>query len=274
MTHHRPYRVKYCRILRDSLAEREMTAKQLSDAVGRSKSWTSQILNGKRSLRPDGAERLARALRLPEPRRRELITLVQMDREVPGTSRQRPMGASELVESPERARRGLAEWYVGAIVELSGCEGYKPDPGWIAATLRPRITPAQAKDAMDRLVRIGLLDTAYRRIASKGDFGFSTAPDAEMSPAAKVFHRGLNDLATEALERNQSNEQFFRGGCVALSDDNLKEFRTRVAAIASEYLDAPMPESGTPNRIYLFNVGYFPASLYTDTEYDPEDLPE
>lgn len=112
----------------------------------------SEIINGKRPLTPKLRDKIGRALDMsPE--------------EIKAYSA-RPHGNSsgDFKESKETPYAQLAldsfyiisEWYHYGILQLLRTKGFKNNPQWIAKRLG--INPIQAKLAVERLIRVGILE--------------------------------------------------------------------------------------------------------------------
>jgi uncharacterized protein (TIGR02147 family) len=104
------------------------------------------------------------ALGLDEDDARCFAALVDREHGATLSARRRANAALAAARAFHAARRLddltcrlFGEWYLQAIAELARCEGFRPDPEWIADVLRPRIAPADAESAIDTLCELGLL---------------------------------------------------------------------------------------------------------------------
>ncbi|MEO0602403.1 MAG: TIGR02147 family protein [Myxococcota bacterium] len=270
----------YIAMLKEHMEWRGMTGRALSEAVGRSRPWMSQVLNGRRALVPKLAVAVAEALEMNVRHQEQFVSLVEIawERSVYGSDVAeaflRTQPAVHATEAEIEAQRPLAKWYVAAVLELAACDGYRPDPRWIAATLEPTIEPEQAQEALDALKEIGLLQ-------SDGCLGKGPPPEItniDMGEALasdmKSFHRSVLALGSAALQRFRPSERYFRGTCMALSEAAASQFRERLHALFLEFMEHAANDPAATNRVYMSSLAFFPASLFTDTEYEPDELEE
>ena len=218
-------------------------------------------------------------LEVTDAERREFLSLVEMDQpySVLGKERARSVLSAQAAEEASRRTsvqvlKHLSQWYVGAILELARCEDYEPDPSWIAATLRPRIAVVEAERALATLRQVGLLDEELQIPERPVDISSTMVVPLELDDYAQQFHTSVFELGAGAIGRYRANERFVRSACVALSDETVKKFMPRIQQLSMELIHARNEETSTPNRVYFMSVAFFPASLYSDTEYDPEQL--
>jgi len=272
-------RREYLRRLRALIRDSGLTDRAVAERTGRSRAWMSQVMNGRRRLLPEAALLLLDALDADERSRREILSLVDLAGTSTVLAKEQARavllaGAAEdaAQSTPLRVMEATATWYAAAIVELARCESYLPDPEWIAATLVPRITSEQARSSLLALREVGLLDD---------DFELPEAPPTAITPSdvpealdelAKGYHESVLQLGAASVRRFRGNERVVRGACVALSDEAADRVRQRLGDLVREICHASQTDPGPPNRVYFLDVAFFPASLYTDTDYDPTDL--
>lgn len=237
------------------LEDRRLLQKDFAKLMGRSPAWASQILSGRRSLQRDGAERIAEVLKLDDIERWDLLHLV--DRAASPTPTQRRAGSEEPAT--------LDRWYVSAILELTGCDGYQPDPEWVAAELRPRITPDEAREALELLAARELLAPDHRLVP-----GRIIEPRRGIH-AADAGAKASLEIALDALDRFPPNVRQHVVAHVALSEEGYVRFLTRARQLLADTLRAADDEED-PNRVYQVALTAFPVTLYTDAALHPKDV--
>ncbi|MEN0064602.1 MAG: TIGR02147 family protein [Myxococcota bacterium] len=270
----------YRAYLRNALKELGIKQIALARKMAMSPAWLSQILNGRRKLDPELAERCADALDFSERKRLEFLSLVE--REVGNSTiiRGRAQRLLSGIRKPEVAsvtrpefQRQLSAWHIGAVLELARCEEYQADPGWVAATLRPRITVDQAHHALSCLTTYGYLDADFRLVADAPDAG----TDREVEPGRKSndiaeYHLLSLELAKRALTTVPPSDRLFLGASLALSESDFQELKNRFEEVVVQTLSASAQES--PNRVYQISTAVFPVSLYSDSVEDPRTFAE
>ncbi|MEM6926923.1 MAG: TIGR02147 family protein [Myxococcota bacterium] len=261
----------YRRFIREHLQQSGLLQKELAAEVDRSPAWVSQMLAGKRPLRAPMARRVGEALKMSARDRLRLEALVESEDKrslVDHDAEPAPFVKAELglfTEGPLDSR--LDTWQLCAVYQLALCDAYRPDPAWIAATVRPRMDEAEARSALETLRARGLMDDAGHLSDEAGSASDNAGPDPE---ACAAYHEQALDCANHALQQAASNERAFVGGCVALSEDDYERFRQHLQSIVLHILRTSAKQ--TPNRLYQVNLAVFPVSLYSDSAADPQTI--
>jgi len=249
--------------------------------VGCSPSLVAGVVKGTRNLNGDYLDAFGARLRLGAERRRYFNLLVALNQ---ARSKADEEAAWHRIATTRRFRKAhrvlgdrfalMAEWYHGVILELSRCRGFRPDPQWIARALQPRITPAQARAALERLVSVGLLrerDGALTPtdemlvIADGSDPERAEALAAEQVQqlALHKLHRWFIQRAPAAMEEFTPSERMLNGGTLAVSEELLPELFEDIAAFQKRLLEKALTGQGEPTRVYQLNIQFFPLSQRT-----------
>lgn len=270
----------YRGFLREAMKQRGLTQRSLAEAMGRSESWVSQMLNQGRPLKTKDADQVAQILHLGEEDRLRFLATVEVQEGESQLNRDRAMAmlvsmdkAEEAEDLTEEHLYALSEWHVGGILELARCEGYRPDPRWIAATLRPQISIEKAKKTLQALIRLGRLGRdgfPAKRIVQLQTK--RTIPRGRLGEAARKFHRRSRELSLATVDDFRHTERLTLASCIAMSEEGFATFRKRVEELLNQMLVEGTYQTDEPNRVYLFTADLFPVSLFSDTEYDPEDV--
>jgi uncharacterized protein (TIGR02147 family) len=153
--------------------------------------------------------------------------------------------------------RVVSDWYHLAIVEMTELKDFKTDPRWISLRLGGSVNEGQVQEAIDRLVRVGLLERQADGSLKKSKSHYATSSDIP-SRAIRSFHRQMIEKALEALESQSVEERDVTAHIVATSRAKIPEakrmirdFRRRLA----EYLESP----GDADTVYQLNVQLFDA---------------
>ncbi len=272
---------RYVPFLDGLLKARGLSRTEFARRMGRTKAWATMLLRGQRGLVPLNIDAVAKVLDLDEAERLELKARVEHSQANSSDARQRAerylegLEGRRAAEHTSRLAKCVASWRVGAVLELARCEGYRPDPRWIAFTVYPRITVAQATEALDVLRELGMLDDDYQLADVPPNLGTQTdiLDDAELSAMARAIHREGFAIAADAVDVFAGNERLVQSGIVALTEDGFAKLREGIQELlASAFFGASPAEEEKPTRLYRLLLGLFPASLYTDTEYDPTEI--
>ena len=167
--------------------------------------------------------------------------------------------AAEPAELPTRiaadAFAAIADWHHYAILELTFVDGFDPDPKWIARELR--IGVAEARAAVDRLLRLGLLRREGGRLGKSARFT-TNYEEGFTAPALKELQRQILAQALAAIDGAAPEDKDITSMTMAIDPDRLPEARRRIRAFRRElcaYL-----EQGKPTRVFTLGLQLFPVS--------------
>lgn len=149
----------------------------------------------------------------------------------------------------------LSNWYPLVIKELLLLPNFNPQPKKIAQKLDFKITPQQAKEAIELLVRLGLL-----RVSSKGELESTNqnmqTPDVAKSEAVSSFHRQMITLAKDSIDKQSSEERCLSALTFAVRKKDLSEAFRRIHEFRNE-LDTYFSRGKPYDAIYQLNVQLF-----------------
>jgi uncharacterized protein (TIGR02147 family) len=152
----------------------------------------------------------------------------------------------------------LAKWYVVAIYVLLDLKKFSPDPQWIAKRLGNKITPNQAKEAIETLLRLGMIENdpelGYRQIP-----GPVTVADDTRSMAVYYYHQSMIRLAAEALRTLAPSEREMNGATITIPKDKLPEIKEKIRAFRKE-INQLGSSLENPDELYQLNIQFFPLT--------------
>lgn len=207
-------------------------------ALGIDMSTMQRLLLQAVHLPPDAVERLPAALWAEGDEAAYLLDLVKLSNP---SSAEEHAEAQDRVLAARRARgvaaidgevgRLIASPVLSAVHELVGCPGFREDPRWIAATLRPPVTTEVAADALVQLVEIGVVGRGTDgRLAQTSPVVQSAQFPVEVAAFQGVdaaFERAADDVARgEAVLSRQM--------ALRLDADGLERLLARTAALRGE----------------------------------------
>ncbi len=223
------------------------------------------VVARRRNLTPATAAGVARATDLTEEQATFFRALVELDQA------DSPEGRAAALSDVRAARRFrearkldgdaveyLSCWYYPAVRELATCRGFRPDPEWIAAELRPRVTVAQAARALELLVSLGLL-VVEDGVARVTDVSLAT-PHEVAAVAAYAYHREMLERATEALQTAAPSERHFCAVTVAVPDALVPTLKRELDALQERLLDLCDGAEAPRDRVYQVNLHLLPLS--------------
>ena len=209
-----------------------------------SKSALANVLSGARTPRSGTLDAFARAMSLLPSERNYLGLLVELS-EAEGLDRRREVMerilASERYQQVRQAERGsedelfryIEHWWVPAIRELAALPAFRPDPEWIAGTLRPKITVEQARDALDRLFELDLLRYGPDGTVERCEIQFRTETLARQAALLHLYRKAIPELL-QRVNHVAESEHHVMAATVILPPDLMDEARGRLTATVNQ----------------------------------------
>lgn len=258
-------------LLKEELFERQLrnpnySLRSYARALGVSAGFLSPLLTGKKRVSPERATEILARLKWPERKEKIFRKAVQWSR---AGDAERPLIEESLVEllrSGEKEEldverfRVISRWYHGAILSLSEIEDFQPDPHWIAQRLA--ITEMEADLALERLLRLGLLEREATGRCKRGSGLFSTG--GMSSDVIRQYHRELFQKAIRAIDERDFSERELYNLTIATNPDHLTEVREKLPKLCRELRDDL--KVGKKTRVYQLSVALFPLDRKTESE--------
>jgi uncharacterized protein (TIGR02147 family) len=223
------------------------------------------VINGRRNLTPTMAGRFAETCGLAKDAARYFVALVAFNqatdteerqaryRELSGFRRYRRAQKLELAEAAYHST-----WYLPAIRELVLSPAFQEDPAWIAATLRPPIKESEARQALDTLLELGLLErNAAGQLAQKARL-VSTGPETTGLHITN-YHAEMMRRATIAMASVPAAERDISSLTLCLGPGGLATLKGRIQALRRELLELSESEA-EPSQVVQLNFQLFPLS--------------
>lgn len=263
--------------LRDWFAARKAADKRYSHrlfarrAGVSSPSLLKEVIAGRRNLTAATLAGFLNALNLSEDDAAFFQALVQLDQAATDEERN---AAWEQVASSRRFRsarpiegatvRYLSNWYCPAIRELALCGTFQNDPDWVRQQLQPRITRAEARQALETLFALGLLEEDDQGKVRAVDVSLAT-PHEVAGLAAHNYHHQMLQQAWDSIERADPDERHLLGVTVAIPEALVPLLKRELDAFQERLLhlcdDAIAGEEAQPaERVFQLQLGLFPLT--------------
>lgn len=262
-----------------------MSYRRFSDraGLGNQPSALKNVILGRETLGPDRLEKFINAMRLSAEDAEMFRLLVYRDQARNDEERARWVQATvelrRLSDAKQIGRPGLsyaARWAPVAIRELVMMAGFHEDPDWIAWALRYRVTPGEAAEAVETLLRSGRLvrDEQGRLIAPADEDLVTTPPDGS-GEHGLAHHRQMHALAGDMFVKDGdplAPGSYFRSYChyrsatLRLHPDDRKALHQYLERVQNEVLARFDKPSG--RQVMQLNMHLFPLSLVLP---EPED---
>lgn len=151
-----------------------------------------------------------------------------------------------------------SEWYIPAVRELAVRQDFEEDPAWIARTLLPPISAAQAKRALSVLTELGLLvrNDAGRLVQPEE---LVETPEGPLGHHVVEFHRAMMAHAAGALDLVPREEREIASLTLCISDAQFDQLKAELAALRSVLLQRYRSDDSA-ERVVQLNFQMFPLS--------------
>ncbi len=246
-------------------ASRTFSYRAFSMRVGvSSPNHLKRIMDGERSLRGELVERYAKALGLSQSERRYFAALVQFTDA--GDSKQREQAyrvlrsfrqyqdAHQLDESHAAYHES---WYIPAVRELASRHGFRADPAWIAAQVRPKIKVREARAALETLFALGLLSEVDGEVV-KADAVLTTGAQTRGAHITR-YHRVMLERASACIDEFPAAERDLSAITCCVDADSLPAFREMIADFRRQCV-AFAEQSKRPRQVLQLNIQLFPLT--------------
>lgn len=230
-----------------------------------SPNYLKLVMDGDRNLTPEMAERFAAACGLKGDAASffcELVGFNQARNAAERSERYAKLTTFRKYRAAHRLELAQAayheKWYLPAIRELAARSDFRPDPAWIARTLIPPITPAEAAAALEKLRELGLLVVDEEGRWRQGEALVTTGEETRRLHV-RAYHRTMIQRAIEAMDEVRREERDISSLTLCLGPTGLQRFKERLQRFRRELLELSALESD-PQQVVQINFQLFPLS--------------
>lgn len=237
-----------------------------------SPSLLKDVLEGRRRLTAESAQKFGKAMGLGEPERKYLAALAGFTGA--RSAENRSTAFSELVRLRRQAfvkvldpRQYVAwtTWHHMAIRELVGLEGFREDPEWIASVLEPAIKPREAQKALADLQEIGLLRRGTSGRLEVADPVISSEYEVP-SPVIRHFNQQMIQLGQTASDRIAPAQREISGLTLGVSGECYDRIKERIRLFKQEMMELILDDRQPATVVAQFNVQLFPLARPSHTQ--------
>lgn len=268
---YRDYR-QFLRAFYDARRSSGMSYRAFSRAAGLgAPNYLKLVIEGKRNLSLDMAERFAHACRLNEEGTEYFRTLVQFNQA--GTDEERNALHERLLKFARfrsAQRLDLAEkeyhstWYIPAVRELVACTNFVEEPAWIAQQMQPEISEAEASNALSVLHRLGLVERDDSGRLQQATRAVSTGQQAS-GLYIRNFHAEMMQRATLSMQLVPPDQRYISGLTLSVSRHTFNEVERRIIEFREE-LKALCDTDPLPDAVVQLNFQLFPLTRITSKD--------
>jgi uncharacterized protein (TIGR02147 family) len=236
-----------------------------------SPNYLKLVIQGERNLTASMAVRFAKACNLQDESADYFANLVRFNQAKTLAERDRvyqDLNAFKRYRSCQRLELAHAaycsNWYMPAIREMAARADFREDPKWIAKQLWPSIKPSQAANALDDLLRIGLLQRNSNGRIFQGTPFVTTGAETEDMHVAQ-YHRAMMVRAAEAIDSIPASERDISSLTFCFSRNGITELKKRMRLFRQEIIGIAEAEPA-PHQVFQLNLQLFPLSISGDGE--------
>lgn len=226
------------------------------------------VIDGKRNLSSDMAERFAMACRLNVEATeyfKLLVAFNQASNDEERNALHERMTSFSRFRSTQRLdlaeKEYYSSWYIPAVRELVVCSGFSEDPAWIANTLKPSISEKEAARALEVLLSLGLVERDERGQLVQSSRAVTTGVQAS-GLYVRNYHAEAMQRAVQAMQTVPSEERYISALTLSASASTLADVRRRVIEFRQE-LVALCDADPAPTQVFQLNLQMFPLSQST-----------
>jgi uncharacterized protein (TIGR02147 family) len=233
------------------------------------------VMDGKRHLSQESAERFAKAFGLDDLEQKYFLALVRF--QVSSSMKEKEKLLLEITElkrseSPfkleERHLQVLERWWHLPIRELTALPDFRNSSKWISRILRPGIKLEEAAESLSLLKELGL-------IQKKGDSWKPAQKTVKTDPQvssvlAAHFHREMIRLGGEAITRFPPEQREITGAVLRLSLEDMEKVKGLVRKFQETLLNLAA-NSRNADQVFALNLQLFPLALVNRPKRINED---
>lgn len=237
----------------------------------KSPNFLKLVMDGERNLGPETVPKFVKALGLSGEAASffgDLVTFNQADTVAEKNRAFERISASRRFRMAKRIDgdlfKYLSHWYYPAVRELAARQDFKENPKWIAARLRPKITPAEAGSALDLLLSLGLLVRDQDGRIVRGEPTLTTDHQVR-SLGARNFHRQMLERASDSIETVPAVHRDLAALTVCVTPATAAVVKDRIHKFREE-LTQICDADTVGSVVYQLNIQWFPLSAIPGEE--------
>jgi uncharacterized protein (TIGR02147 family) len=222
------------------------------------------IMQGKRRLTTAIALRLASYLKFSKREHRYLLALVRYsDARTPA---EKQYAFEELLQLrqhpstpvPPDSYRFYEKWYYSVVRAVLDVERINDDYQRLAALLRPAITVAQAREAVELLLELGMIVRDETGVLRPAHSAISTG-DAWQGAVIHNLQRQFIELSKESLDRFDKKERDISNLTITVSGQTYDLIKKKVAELRSQIMAMACADTA-PDNVLQVNIQLFPLT--------------
>lgn len=223
------------------------------------------VIDGRTNLSEASIEKICTALKLRQDESAHFKNLVMLNQAKTSELRAK---FSQLILRSKAYRKAhplkesqlnyYSQWYYVVIREMVNLPNFKEDPKWISENTMPRISERQAEEAIQELLKLGLLGRDGQGKLTQESAIVSTG-DEVISALVAGFHREFMKKASESIDRIPRQKRDISSVTFRVSTETAQKIKEKIQNFRRE-LTAEAAGDPHPNAIYQLNLQLFPVT--------------
>jgi uncharacterized protein (TIGR02147 family) len=261
----------YRQYLSDYFAEKKRLNKHyslrmLADRAGfKARDYLLRVMRGDRNLSRAGAEKLSQSFRFSEKQAEYFQALVLFNQALTTSEKElcyrqlaeiRKYGIHQKLRQDQFAY--LSAWYHSALRSLLPVTDFLDDWDDLARRLDPPITPKQARDSVELLLRLGLLQKDAKGRYSVSQPALSTG-DEVASVAVAGFHKATMELVKRSIDRHPHHARDISGITMSISREGFRRIKSEIRSFRKRIMSIASGDSGE-DMVYQMNLHFIPLT--------------
>jgi uncharacterized protein (TIGR02147 family) len=274
----------YRQYLADFFEERKrlnkhFSLRMLAERSGfKAKDYLMRVMRGDRNLSLEGANKLSDFFRFSEKQSDYFRTLVRFNQARTTSEKEQcfhHLSEIQKYGAHQKLRQDqfeyLSAWYHSALRSLLPVLDPKAGPSdpdgagtedWekVGKLLDPPITAKQARDSVDLLLRLGLLQKDAKGKYAVAEAALSTGDEVATLGVAG-FHRATMDLAKRSIDRHPPTARDISGITMSVSQDGFRRIKSEIRAFRKKIQSIASGDVGE-DMVYQLNLHLIPLTRH------------
>lgn len=151
----------------------------------------------------------------------------------------------------------ISNWYHLAIREMLSLDEFLADPEWISKRFQFKVTPREVAQAIENLIRVGLLTRDAEGRLKATEAKVSSTRDVA-SEGIKRYHEQMLDNAKLALRELGVEEREFGATTLSFRSENMGKAKALIREFRAKFED--LMEEGSGDGVYQLQFQLFPLT--------------
>lgn len=237
----------------------------LSDHAGfKSKSYIQHVIDGKKNLSDESAEKLNKVLKLSKKQFQYFKDLIGFNQAKSISTRNLFFEKLCSYNSRSNSKQLMIQqfdyfnkWYNNTIRELVCTIDFNEDYELLSKFVKPPISGRDARISVQLLLKLGLIKKEGKRYKQVDKF--ITTGNEVRSVAVQNFHLQNLNLAGESIDSCPSAEREISSVVIGLSEDGFIKYKKAIQDFREKLLDIADKDRDM-ERVYHVNFQMFPTS--------------